>query len=563
MSQLKKYKRLKYLGKGSYGAAILVELRSNPSQKFVIKEIVIGHLKLAEQNAAKSEAEVLHQMNHSNITMYIESFVENEKLYIVMENADGGDLSSAIQNRKKDGKYWNEEEVMRIFVQICLALQHVHNQNILHRDLKSQNIFLTLKGVVKLGDFGIAKVLDATDDQARTQIGTPYYLSPEICESKPYGRESDVWSLGILLYELIALEMPFQATSLPALVHRICVAEPNYTAAEKRYSAGLIALTKSMLMKDPQKRPSVSQIVKSDFIKTHISRLLSYTLKVGNGGVEMPMQIKPKNLVNLNSDEAEKVIESVHSQIREQESKDVRNQSNREAARIAEREKLRKFRNDMQQARRNNNGNEGDSKYADDGKDDDSVNSGRAVYKPAPRVVAGRDVSPKNGRNLSPKGGRPVSPAPAARDNSPKRNMSPKVSRPLSPKVNRPVSPTPRGRNISPVNARAGAPAAGNAPGERALTPRGQALQRDRERRLAAAAAMKQGYGDNSSQYAQRDARDNLAAHQRPRDDAYRGGNNGYGYPSQQQVQQQQQQQQQALVAKGNSANDYESAARR
>ena len=178
MSSLKKYKRIKYLGKGSYGAAILVELRSNPAKKFVIKEIVIGHLKPPEQTAAKKEAEVLHSMNHSNITLYIESFVESSKLYIVMEHADGGDLSHAIETKRKSGQRWHEDEVMRIFVQICLALKHVHEGNILHRDLKSQNIFLTSKGVVKLGDFGIARILDSSEEQARTQIGTPYYLSP-------------------------------------------------------------------------------------------------------------------------------------------------------------------------------------------------------------------------------------------------------------------------------------------------------------------------------------------------------------------------------------------------
>lgn len=177
-ASLSKYKKLKYLGKGSYGAALLVCLRSSPAQKFVVKEIVVGHLKPAEQQAAKNEAEVLHQMSHSNITMYIESFVEGSKLYIVMEYADGGDLHAAIKRRVEAKTRFGEDEVMRIFVQICLALKHVHGANILHRDLKSQNIFLTLNGIVKLGDFGIAKVLDATDDNAKTQIGTPYYLSP-------------------------------------------------------------------------------------------------------------------------------------------------------------------------------------------------------------------------------------------------------------------------------------------------------------------------------------------------------------------------------------------------
>ena len=182
---LKNYKKIKYLGKGSYGAAILVESKINSKLKFVIKEIVIGHMKTHEQNEAKKEADVLHKMNHSNIVMYIESFVENSKLFIVMELADGGDLGAAVSARKAKNNYWTEEEAMRIFVQICLALKHVHDQNILHRDLKSQNIFLTVSGVVKLGDFGIAKVLQDSVDQAQTQIGTPYYLSPEICENKP------------------------------------------------------------------------------------------------------------------------------------------------------------------------------------------------------------------------------------------------------------------------------------------------------------------------------------------------------------------------------------------
>ena len=361
MTGLKKYKRLKYLGKGSYGAAILVEMRSNPRQKFVIKEIVIGHLSEVEQTAAKKEAEVLHQMSHSNITMYIESFVESSKLYIVMEHADGGDLSVAIAKRKKTNQRWPENEVMRIFVQICLALKHVHDQNILHRDLKSQNIFLTTNGIIKLGDFGIAKVLENTEEQARTQIGTPYYLSPEICESLPYGRQSDIWSLGVVLFELLTFELPFQAGSLPALVHRICTQELQSFKIHRSYSRSVIDLTENLLNKKPEKRPNLSQIVKTDFMKAQMSKLLSHTLKVGTGGVAIEKSDEFDNLKNdnetsspsqspskLDADELDRGIEDARRRQREQEiaTKEDQAREAREAHRQVERKKLRKFRED-------------------------------------------------------------------------------------------------------------------------------------------------------------------------------------------------------------------------
>ena len=365
---LKKYKRLKYLGKGSYGAAILVELRANPKQRFVIKEIVIGHLKDVEQNAAKKEAEVLHQMQHSNITMYVESFVESSKLFIVMEYADGGDLSTVLAKRKKAETLWPENELMRIFVQICLALKHVHEQNILHRDLKAANIFLSSKGIIKLGDFGIAKVLDSTEEQARTQIGTPYYLSPEICESLPYGRQSDVWSLGIVLFELLTFELPFQAQSLPALVHRICTVEPMYEKVDKSYSRSITELVKSLLHKDPLQRPTLQQVVSTDFLKAHICKLLSHTLKVGTGGVHAEkveirtdenehmgsMDTKHStqscDYRTINAEEADRDIEKARKRQKEAEERVI---SNRQIQREAEREKLRKFKGDMLRNQKN------------------------------------------------------------------------------------------------------------------------------------------------------------------------------------------------------------------
>ena len=96
-------------------------------------------------------------------------------------------------------------------------MKHVHDRKILHRDLKSQNIFLTKQGIIKMGDFGIAKVLKNTTELASTIVGTPYYLSPEIIENKPYNFKSDMWSLGVLLYEMCALKPPFNGGSLHML----------------------------------------------------------------------------------------------------------------------------------------------------------------------------------------------------------------------------------------------------------------------------------------------------------------------------------------------------------
>lgn len=469
MSSLKKYRKIKYLGKGSYGAAILVELRSDPSKKFVIKEIVIGHLKPAEQQSAKNEAEVLHQMNHSNITMYIESFVENSKLYIVMEHADGGDLSGAIQKRKADGKYWAEEELMRIFVQICLAMKHVHDQNILHRDLKSQNIFLTQKGMVKLGDFGIAKVLDTSEDQARTQIGTPYYLSPEICESQPYGRKSDVWSLGVVLYELLALEMPFQANSLPALVHKIVSAEPNYSVVETRYSAKLISLCRDLLSKNSDARPTVTQVVKNDYIKDHISKLLSYTLKSGTGGVEGAIIPRPTSseMRRFDAEEVDRRIELAREKEREQlrgqgpgiagardpqESKESGSAYDRgaQAKKEDEKEKLRKFREDMLRRKR---------------EEAKELSRGGADRSRSPKDRNGRAAPTSSDRSRSPvnrgQPDRSRSPKDRARSNSQNNNngvvaVAPRVN-PYQRNANAggrsPVNPSARGRSLAEIQA--------------------------------------------------------------------------------------------------------------
>ena len=132
-----------------------------------------------------------------------------------------GDLANQVKKAKKENRHFSESQVMQWFVQLCMALEYIHRKKILHRDLKSQNVFLTRNNCVRLGDFGISKVLENTNDVALTVQGTPYYMSPEVCQSKPYSYASDVWSLGCILYELCMLQHAFSGENLLGLVFKI------------------------------------------------------------------------------------------------------------------------------------------------------------------------------------------------------------------------------------------------------------------------------------------------------------------------------------------------------
>ena len=132
---------------------------------------------------------------------------------IIMEHCEGGDMYSKIN--KQRGRLFPETVILMCFVQICRAIQYIHDRRILHRDIKTQNIFITYakqsRWIIKLGDFGISKIIDGTKELARTCIGTPYYLSPEVWENKPYNNKSDLWALGCVLYEMSTLKHAFEA----------------------------------------------------------------------------------------------------------------------------------------------------------------------------------------------------------------------------------------------------------------------------------------------------------------------------------------------------------------
>jgi NIMA (never in mitosis gene a)-related kinase len=134
---------------------------------------------------------LLKALKHPNIVRTIESFEEDDSLHIVMEYCECGDLAMRIKSQAKTGNRFTRRRVLEWFVQIVSAVGHIHSKKILHRDLKTNNVFLARNNVIKLGDFGIAKALQ-TASMANTVIGTPYYMSPEICSNTPYSYESDM-----------------------------------------------------------------------------------------------------------------------------------------------------------------------------------------------------------------------------------------------------------------------------------------------------------------------------------------------------------------------------------
>lgn len=195
-----------------------------------------------------------------------------------------GDLSTHIRKCREKGQRFPEELVLNWFAQIMLGLKYIHRHNIIHRDLKTSNIFLQENGDLKIGDFGIARVLDATLQNAETVVGTPYYMSPEICQNHPYSFKSDVWSLGCILYELCTLEHPFRSNNLLNLVYKIVHEDPEPVPSQ--YSAELGALIGLLLRKKAEERPMLDQLLQVDFVKWFLVGFMNTEQAEEGEGVE-------------------------------------------------------------------------------------------------------------------------------------------------------------------------------------------------------------------------------------------------------------------------------------
>ncbi|XP_076869419.1 serine/threonine-protein kinase Nek11 [Brachyhypopomus gauderio] len=254
------------LGRGSFGTVYLIkDTKTAMEEKLkVLKEIQVGDLKPAETVKAVQEARLLSQLLHPAILKFFTSFLERDVFCIITEYCEDGDLDCKLEELREAGETLSEGQISDWLIQLLLGLNYMHQRRILHRDLKSKNVFLK-KNVVKIGDFGVSCLLIGSCDLATTFTGTPYYMSPEALSHHGYDSKSDIWSLGCILHEMCCLKHAFEGHNFLCVVLKI-VEGPTPSLPE-HFSRDLNTLMQRMLEKDPRCRLSAADALRLGFTR--------------------------------------------------------------------------------------------------------------------------------------------------------------------------------------------------------------------------------------------------------------------------------------------------------
>jgi calcium-dependent protein kinase len=214
----------KSLGKGTFGSVFLASNTAHKDLKMAIK--TISKKKLTDEMLAKikDEIKIVQILDHPNIVKYLETFENDKYIYLVMEYLEGGELFDRIDN--DPNKVMVESEAVKILKKIFHAVNHCHSYDIIHRDLKMENIMYKSKHLgeddeVKIIDFGLSTIMSNSKVLMKTPCGSPYYVAPEVMDETGYGKECDIWSLGVITYMLLSGKIPFEGSSMVQIMDNI------------------------------------------------------------------------------------------------------------------------------------------------------------------------------------------------------------------------------------------------------------------------------------------------------------------------------------------------------
>ena len=288
---MEKLDTIKLIGQGSYGKVF--HMRDIKTQKnYALKKINLVNNK--DNKSIMTELQILRYHNCKYLLNFHYCYIDKNYLCIITDLYQKGDLLGIVKKMKQNKKYLNENFIWKVFLDLCLGIYYLHHHNIIHRDLKSANVFIDDKNKAYLGDYGVSKILgnvSITD----TQIGTPYYMSPEICNKNNYDKKVDMWSLGCILYEMIVLDNPFiKSKTMYTLCRKIT--SGNFPKIySKRYSKDLLQLIDYLLEINPKKRFSIEKILDLNSVKKKLKKY-NYQEEILNKN-EIPIVIEiPKNL---------------------------------------------------------------------------------------------------------------------------------------------------------------------------------------------------------------------------------------------------------------------------
>ena len=271
------YEFIENIGQGMYGR--VYKARNKKENKYyAIKRLNFKDINKKEKKQINNEVSCIKKLKHPNIILYKDSFNDEDNYFnIVTTFCEGGDIYNKIQNQK--GEYFNEDQILNWMVQILLALDYIHKNNIIHRDIKPQNIFIKNRHIICIGDFGIAKIINQIQTQTMTSIiGTPLYMSPESF-NEPNSKyfESDIWSTGCCLYEICNLKHAFGADRWELVFNKVRTGK--HQPVNKKYSSELRDIIDSMLNVKPINRPTIPKLLKSSYIRPKAANYIKDYIK--------------------------------------------------------------------------------------------------------------------------------------------------------------------------------------------------------------------------------------------------------------------------------------------